>query len=271
MKWTYDDMYKWYTKQHMIHDSSDEVLVIMYDSKKPSKKDAHMLEPFVKRNIKYVGKAPVQDKRLYPNGVFLVYDDNASKKKWLYFVYPTRENNNILANHFTFCHDISDKRKPCHFHSTLYTTVVSVEGTRFRQDHEKDFMSDTLQFPEDEGAIFVKHPESKPFLLKTIQHPWKSEQVGGGRKPSQIQTPAHHIRNGEFCRQWSEYGVKALMCFGIRVGNTYVWNMHFEEKGRRPAATLRPAVRIETPVYQDAEMYETHIMSELSQKMPFIL
>lgn len=77
IKWSYDEMYKWYTKQHKINDEmTDEIKAIVYESKRPSKKDSTKLEPFIKKNIIWTGLSPLQDDSLFPNKCFLVYDDN---------------------------------------------------------------------------------------------------------------------------------------------------------------------------------------------------
>lgn len=130
IKWTYDLMYKFYTKQHIINPEDDpEMITIVYESKRPMKKDQSKLEPFVKRNIIHVGRSPVQNDELFPMGLFLVYDDNASGNKFLYFVYPTRTECRtpfIAANHYTFCENKTDKKHPCHFHRTLYACIDDV-------------------------------------------------------------------------------------------------------------------------------------------------
>jgi hypothetical protein len=89
INWSYDGMYKWFTKQHMLVDStSNDIIAIVYESKRPSKKNEHMVEPFIKSNIKYVGLAPLQDHGLFKGPLYLVYDGNKSAKQWLYLVKP---------------------------------------------------------------------------------------------------------------------------------------------------------------------------------------
>lgn len=265
INWTYDSMYKAYSKQHMINNISthEPLLIIVYESKKPSQKDATKLEPFIKNNIKYVGLATVQDFRLFPNSIYLAYDDNKSNKQWMYFIFPNiNKNGFIAANHFTFCYDKSDKKKPCHFHSTYYTNLERQNNTLYKCDHEKDFMSDTLKLPQQEGDIFKKHKDYKSFLLETIKYPWTSNNLSftGGTKEKvkvkerKILPKALPIRNPDFCNYWQESGMKRMIAIGTLKNNKYHWNISFREKGRLSESILYDSYHIVTNSGDDHEL-----------------
>jgi hypothetical protein len=66
----------------MVDSTSNDIIAIVFESKRPSKKNEHMVEPFIKSNIKYVGLAPLQDNGLFEGPLYLVYDDNKSAKPW---------------------------------------------------------------------------------------------------------------------------------------------------------------------------------------------
>ena len=257
MFWTYAQMYAWYTKQHMISDDKDppEILAIVYESKKPSKKSESVLEPFIKRNIIHVGLSPVQDDNLFPKKVFLVYDDNNSDKKWLYFVTPRVRPNFIAADHFTFCHDKSDKKNACHFHSTQYAETFIENKVRYYTTHIKDFMPDKLDLPEEINNVFTNHETSKPFLVKTIKYPW-SQQVGGvANKPTK--TLSRPIRNHAFCQFWVANRFTGMTAFGIKKGKTYHWTVCFKEKGRFIPSKMYDAFYFTT---RDTDDHEAKLM-----------
>jgi hypothetical protein len=78
ISWSYDIFYNWYKKQLKYVDEKtgvqDPVLAIVYESKRPKKKDIDKLEPFIKPNIKYAGLCPIQDTVNYPNGLYLLME-----------------------------------------------------------------------------------------------------------------------------------------------------------------------------------------------------
>jgi hypothetical protein len=202
---------------------SETVYTVVYDSKKPNPKNLSSLEPFIKRNIIYVGESPVQDTTKYPNGLYLVYD-GCDKKKWLYFVHPTEKLCGkqivILADHLSFCYDKSDTKNACHFHSTVYECTTD---ETFGQKHIKDFFPDTLILPDQEDTIITnpEHIEKRHVILDIIKYHAKS---GGGRKKKQNKpktTPekARPVTNVDFCRWWDTNAIKNMTAFGFRNGN----------------------------------------------------
>jgi hypothetical protein len=227
-KWTYQAMYKWYTKQGKIRNTNHEIVyAIIYDAKKPAKKLVGKVEPFIKRNIIYVGESPLQDKSLYPNDLYLVYDDNASGKQWLYFVYPTTKNAITFGNHLSFCYDKTDKNKPCHFHSTTY----DCQGPNdFTYRNVKDYFPDKLQLPNDDRNI-IKHPfhtQQRTFILDLMKCPWMPIKGGATLKKGQTHRP---ILNTGFCEIWEEHKIKSMSAIGFRHGEDITFSISIY-KGR---------------------------------------
>ena len=252
INWTYDAMYKWYTKQDQINEESKSLIAIVYEAKKPSKKNQHNVEPFVKDNIKFVGLSPIQDKKVIKEDIFLVYDHNKSNKQWLYLVYPTITkctNSDTLsflaANHFSFCYDKSDKKKQCHFHSTEYLCNIKYDTPFYWDQHTNDYMPDKLHLPNDTNNIFKKHPFNKEFLINFIAHPWHYDtKIGGSHKHRNNKDTriANPIRNSQFCNLWIDNKFKRMTAFGIKdstkdstkynTGTKYHWTVTFKEPGR---------------------------------------
>lgn len=259
LKWSYDEMYKWYTKQHKIYDEmSDDIKAIIYESKRPIKKESTKLEPFIKKNIIWVGLSPLQDDSLFPNKLYLAYDDNKNKKQNLYFVFPKEKRvsdttNFLAADHFTFLMDTSDKIKPCHFHTTRYMYDTGM----FFTGHVKDFMPDKLNFPDNIPDIFKKHQNEKPFLLELISFPWKQLRQGGSRKQNKSAETARYISDNEaFCNKWQEERVKKAVVFGIKRNDKICWTATIYKMGRMREAYGYAAMYFETPILPQESDYE---------------
>lgn len=240
MKWSYDVMYKWYTKQGKIRDSLYEIIYpVIYDAKRPNKKNQTQVEPFIKRNIIYVGESPLQDYTLFPNGLYLLYDDNGDTKKWLYFVYPTQKECSagktvMFADHLSFCQDKSDKKNPCHFHSTTYDCAADNDYT-FR--HVKDYFSDQLNEINDSSTDIIKHPfhrQKRSCILSIMQLPWHQIQVGSGNKKKRKESKPKHrpISNEKFCTFWNENRIKHTCMIGIRNNDIIIFSIAIYKKGR---------------------------------------
>ena len=195
-KWTYDAMYNWYTKQGKMKNSSQDTLsAIIYNSCKVSK--TQKLEPFIKPHIKYVGKCPYQDKTIYPNTLFMVYDENKDGRQNLYFVHPTHtqcaDKSVVMANHLSFLYDKYDQKNHCHFHSTGYACINIGSTISYVFKHFPDHFPSELTFPDDQATIIKRseHQSIKPFLLKIIKHSEDTNantdtQVCGAPKPAPI-------------------------------------------------------------------------------------
>jgi hypothetical protein len=85
MHWDYKMMRSWYIKHANDVEETKNVPIyaIVYESKRPSNSKIGQLEPFVKRNMKWVGLSPIQDRDLFPNNIYTLMDDVNSKKQWL--------------------------------------------------------------------------------------------------------------------------------------------------------------------------------------------
>ena len=267
MQWSYASMYNWYSKQGKIRDSLYEtVYAVIYDSKRPSKKDINNVEPFIKRNIIYVGESPLENKYLYPNGLFVVYDDNSSNKQWLYFVYPVTkdcgQNNSItFANHMSFCYDKSDTNKSCHFHSTVYD-CQGVDDYTYR--HIKDYFANKLQLPNDEESI-LKHPyhrSQRNFIIEIMKLPWKQIHGSGKNKTAKRARQIHHaIRNTAFCKFWNSNKVKNMTAIGLRDGDIITFSISVFVQGRTSNNRLYKSFVFSCKISDDYERLLQEFMS----------
>ena len=257
--WKYDVMYNWYRKLNDLgNPSKSNLIAIIYESKKTTKNKEHQLEPFIKPNIEGISHFPIHQKELY-----VVYDDDKNNKKHLYFVFPTwklaERQKYLAADHFTFCHDKSDKKMSCHFHSTIYTYLQELK--RYETAHLRDYMKMELTLPRDESSIFNNHENYKQLLLNVIKYPWThdkpSQNINGG-KPS-LRRKQRPIMNPEFCDKWNEHGIKKVVLFGFIYDGQVHWNATIYEKGRLNEGLLYNAL-----------CYKTYIMiNEIDYEMEF--
>jgi len=264
-------MYKFYTKQHVISDINNDVISIVYESKRPCKKDITKLEPFVKHNIVYVGLSPVQDYGLHELGIYLVYDDNANDKQWLYFVCPKREtckdsdNSFLAANHYTFCYDKGDKTKPCHFHSTMYNCLFQQISNSlvYKCDHTNDFIPDKITIPIDESLILKKHSHVRKLIVKTMMYPYSQEHIGGTKR-RKSKCLARDISNKEFCDLWYRRKIKSMKAFGIKQGDKYHWSIYVKDQSRIIQGRLYDAYYLITDIAdKHEEKIQLYLASEL--------
>lgn len=276
--WNYEAMRAWYLKNTKYVDETKNVPVygFLYESKKPSKSNNAKVEPFVAKNMKLVGLSPIQNKELFPNNLYTLMDEEDSKKKWLFFVFPTvkecanTQAKELFGDHFTFCIDPSDKKKPCHFHSTQYTCIKALGGAvKYTSDHINDFMPDKLSLPTQEVAIFNKHIEIKDILLNIIKYPWiydrPPQTTMGGAKNSKIVSrpitgePFHR----EFCNNWTIWGIKRLYAIGVRKGNVIHWSISIF-KGRLKRGRLYRSLHYTMPV-ASSDAFEHELWKRIVQ------
>ena len=268
-------MYDRYVKYSKVVDESSDIIAVVYESKKPAKKDQSKLEPFIKQNIIHVGLAPIQDKLLYPNGLYTAFDDKKSDKRWLFFVSPSlvkcTDNDHafLAANHYTFCLDQSDKDKECHFHSTKYYCMLNDEVISYKTNHEKDFFSDKLLLPSDETKILKHHyGATKDSIVKLMKFPYLLNiQSGGARRKSTTKQVARPITNIDFCSLWSRCGFKGMRAFGVRKNKRIHWTVCLIEKGRHARGVLQNAFAFDTSA--DEEDHEVKLQEIMADRIRY--
>ena len=199
----------------------------MYDSHQVPKNKENQLEPFIKHNIAFVCNSPLQNNSLFPNGLYVAFDDHA-----LHFIHPkTKHCNGIkiaLADHMTFSHNKSDKTKSCHFYTTIYDSTSAID---FTHRQIKDFFPATLKLPEDSESI-IKHPYHAPykqFILQLLTHP-----ITGTKTSAKKSKPTHRpISNQAFFNFWTTNKIKHLTAIGVKeTNNTIRFTIHIHGKGR---------------------------------------
>ena len=256
ISWSYDIFYNWYKKQLKYVDEKtgvqDPVLAIVYESKRPKKKDIDKLEPFIKPNIKYAGLCPIQDTVNYPNGLYLLMEVEPGIKKYMFAVFPTISecpSPTIVGNHLTFVIDINDTKTPCHFHSTYYTCQKIGTVYTWLDPHYKDYFPMTLELPKqgynEVTESVIKHPinqQHKQTILDIMRYPWKSgtSASGGGKsRKTQLLTNTHiynanNIQSSAFSTLWLEREYRSMYAMGIVQENSenIQWSVRLVRKGR---------------------------------------
>ena len=118
------------------------MLAIVYEAKRPSKKNLSLLEPFMKPNVTLIGSTPVQNPTIFPNGLFTMADDDSTGKKWLFFVYPQYRDCDgervLLADHMTFC-TCNSKTGDSRTHATSLAEIEWLQRLAFTATTECRF------------------------------------------------------------------------------------------------------------------------------------
>lgn len=257
------------------YDPLDPVIALVYEAQRPKKKDMARLEPFVKPNIRFIGKSPLQNTELFPNGIIPLGD----RDKWLFLVFPTTVpgTNTKVANHFTFVLDKNDTKKPCHFHSTFYTQPsLGITTPHFWMEvHTKDYFPDELTLPDagTTDAILHQpvHEPYKAFLLDWMRLPWsqgvkkKNETHGGAQE-----NPQRPIVSQRFSTLWLERAYRCMVAFGMRdlYGGGIRWTVRFVRKGRRPTNRMEMAYVFTTPT-EDERVFQETLAQEVLRTEPF--
>jgi hypothetical protein len=287
MQWNYSAMRAWYIKHSKYMDEAERrspLFSIIYESKKAkknNKKKIYQVEPFVKNDIQYASLSPVQNNALFQTPLYILADNETSDKQWLYLVFPTHKtcingSKALFADHFTFCIDASDQKKPCHFHSTFYACDNPAGDSMYTSICNNDYMPDKLLLPRDEPSIFKKHAYAKDTLLEFIKHPWNQQQIGGGASGKRKKA-VHTYRpitdapfHGTFCDKWTSMRVKGLRAFGVMVagggGRAIIHWSVLVLKGRQRIGHKYVALHYTTPVFQDPFEYEIALWREFVGK-----
>lgn len=261
--WKYEHMYSWYIKHQ--DDPVTDIECIIYHAQRPRGKNKDDLEKFIRPNIKYIGKCPVQSK-LYKNGLYTVFDDNKSGKKWLFFVFPTNKDGIVFADHHSFCMDNSDKKTPVHFHITTYSTTKDelVRGTKYEDSKERHYMPSEITMPRSgdvEGML--NNRLDKETIFDVMRMPWTTPSGGAkhNKRTQKEYTPNRDIICKEFDDLWETYGFKSMFAFGIRNGSQTVWNVSFHRKGRRPQGRRQVAYVFNLPRGTDEATFQQTVAS----------
>ncbi len=262
--WKYDTMYKWYAK-HRDH-PEDYITAFIYHTQKCSKKQTH-LESFIKSNIVYVGKSPLQDANAFPNGLYTIMDDNAKENMFLYFVYPQTKDcfgkSVTFADHFTFSFNKSDTRNGCHFHQTLYICAQNGPIQQYYTLHTKDNFPSTMVLPREGDLPSIMKKDAliyyKPSLLELMRHPWNHDHSTSGGAKRRVSKPiARPIVSPAFAHLWTSAGFKAMHAFGIPNANGGVtWSVRFTRKGRERNGHAYPAYIFHTLTHSELEFQNT--------------
>jgi hypothetical protein len=246
--WKYEYMYNWYNKQD--DNQVDNMRCIVYSAQRPKKKDTAHLECFVRHNITYIGKCPVQPIH-FANGLYTIMDNSSSNRKWMFFVFPTEKDGIMFADHYSFCYDKSDHKKPVHFHITMYGKDMMLDPNRYIDRKLNDFMPDDIDMSRKgnvEEILKVCPAIDKQVVLDLMRRPWHrrpgtaSTSSGGTRVQSALRIPNKPIVSQAFNTMWESIELKDITAFGFTNDKGEVtWNVSFNRKGRRPQGRLEDA------------------------------
>jgi hypothetical protein len=272
----------------------EPVMVWVYESQRPKKKDMKRLEPFIKPSIRYIGLSPLQETSLFPNSLYVLADG----KRWLFLVFPTHVSSVWIGNHFTFVLDEGDKKNACHFHSTFYDVVMTDEsGTLWEEKHYKDYFPETIELPTDTLFNHPVHRRYKPFLMNWIQLPWIQlpwsqlpwsqlpwsqlpwsqlpwsqlpwKQEGGGLYKKRPLQEARPILSHQFASLWMERGFRRSYAIGIKLPTGGVqWSVRIWRKGK-DLLRNETAFVFWTPTDNETA-FQKALKNDILSKEPFI-
>ena len=241
IEWDYNMFYEYYRTNTPFSDRLNPAPIVsfVYESKRPKKDDAYGLEPFVRIHLVYADKSPVQNKTLFPNGLYTLVEENPGSKRYVFFVFPTIDATTKIpiANHFTFCFDKSDKKKSCHFHTTFY---IYFPNGRWNDTSFKDFFPDKLTLPVSGIDVpIIRNAENIPYkepILDLMRYPLKAKNSKS--PPKQVagfdgQYHAAPILCQEFAIKWISCAVNSMYAFAIKLeNNTYQWSVCIARAGK---------------------------------------
>lgn len=269
IEWTYPTMYQWYLKHQ--DRPVDTIHCIMYDSVRSSA-DNKDLEPFIKRNIIYIGKCEIQNVEMFPNGLFTVLDDNKKLEMNLHFVFPLykqcKGKQLPLADHFRFVYNERSVKQKTNFHLTRYVcSEMRPNHYEYLTNHKKDNFPDKLDMPRrgDVIGLFNKDPIQyyKKALIDLIRYPWTHDMSGAGRtEPADSQTqPRRPVTSQAFSELWRRAELRRMTAFGFKhADGTIIWSVSFQRKGRTLQNEAYTAY-----VFDTATDDERHFQDRLAQ------
>lgn len=253
--WTYDYMYKWYSKLYDKTDRNQEIYSYVYESKKPSKKDESKVEPFITRNIVVLEKL-----NYFTNGLYTLIDLN-SPIKWLFFVHPEDKNNILYADHFSFCYEIGDSKKPVHFHSTIYIPIIEGDQISHFTGHRKDYFEDNIDISKTGDVVHIiknpVHKQYKELLLGLIRRPWTDGKIVGGGKRKINREKAREKISDDFCYKWTENKIQNMWAFGIQNRNNIDWSIRIKT-GREKIGQMYVAYHFTTST-EDEKLFQNKL------------
>ena len=260
--WTYDYMYKWYVKLYEKNENKQDIYAFVYETKKPSKKDKSKVEPFITRNITVVEKLDIA---LFKRGLYTLIDLK-SPIRWIFFVHPEEKSvgthTGLYADHYSFCYQKSDLKKPIHFHSTIYIPQIIDDRLIHYSGHNNDYFGDNIDIPRN-GDVkeIIKnniHQPKKQLLLDIIRRPWNDGIVGAAKKANtnKDKSKARPILSEEFCNKWIQKNIQALWAFGLREKDGIIWSIRIKT-GREKQGIIYPAYYFTTSTEDELEFQNT--------------
>ncbi len=204
-----------------------------------------------------MGDCPIEaPKDLFPQGVGVLMECNPGAKRWMFLVFPTlvrlKHTSVLVANHFSFVIEKSDKNKSCHFHSTIYSPLAvpnnDANMQKWAREPTTDYFPSEMQLPrytcEGTDAIIRKdgHKKYKPFLLDFLRHPWIIGQVGGSKrkpKPTVERLKARPIMSTAFADMWSDNWISRMVAVGVKTSaKTRQWSVSVMYHGERKISSI---------------------------------
>lgn len=147
MNFNYKTFYDWYQDHYddkKLCDNENEAIVLHYNSTVKYGKNPYSKKQQFKvcENQKVAKFLPVKQSSNFPYGMFIVVDYKSKLgTMWLLFVFPRQKQNSqnetidgLFADHYSFCYNLENKKKPVNFHSTSYEPLND-DGSEGQTDH----------------------------------------------------------------------------------------------------------------------------------------
>ena len=128
----------------------------------------------------------------YENGLYnMTYLTGKEKEEyWMFFVYPTKINEQFFGNHYSFMYGVDPKdKKPVHFHKTLYDPSTQRANRTFDAFSDKNLAIPLEGY--DNFPLFKKFEGAeRECLIDIVRYPYIT--VGAGKEKRKRRSSARN-------------------------------------------------------------------------------
>lgn len=228
------------------------------DSLKKFNKSTKSLDGFLLRSINKVRLfKPVAEKHhaIYPQGLYVLIDDN--RPDWIIFVFPRSKADiagkpykHLYADHYSIPYDKNDKKKPIHFHETLYQPVVdpvsNKDGEVGAAQYTRDYFADNVSLHTSSYSdTIIKNPAFSPYVRTAILDILKFyhlKRAGGKRTSAPIsrQTKKQKVpATPSLENVWNKNKIDHVFMFSIKhAGKHCITATIYDKKDREEGETM---------------------------------
>ena len=245
-RFSYNDMREWFdsnlTDTNIFKTDANVHAWVMTrnDELKKFNKTTKKLDSFLLNSINKVRLfRPISQKysAIYPNGLYVLLDDK--REDWIIFVFPRTKADaagkpykHLYADHYSVPYDKNDKKKPVHFHETLYQPVMdpitNPDGEIGSSQYNRDFFADSvLLSTSDYSDPIIKNPVFSPYIrsaiLDTLKY-YHLQSAGGKRLSAAPTSTAKRTRASSIPsleRLWTKNKIQHVLVFSIKHGDKH--------------------------------------------------